>query len=59
MKERRGAGGGDTVTVARKPAEEARLGIKKVNPQVYAGVFPVSCDDYEGFRDALGKLRLC
>ncbi|MDX1694834.1 MAG: elongation factor 4, partial [Ketobacteraceae bacterium] len=31
---------------------------KKVKPQVYAGLFPVSADDYESFRDALGKLSL-
>jgi GTP-binding protein LepA len=29
-----------------------------VKPQVYAGLFPVSSDDYENFRDALGKLSL-
>ncbi|HHU8859523.1 TPA: elongation factor 4, partial [Escherichia coli] len=33
-------------------------GFKKVKPQVYAGLFPVSSDDYEAFRDALGKLSL-
>ena len=27
-------------------------------PQVYAGMFPISSDDYEAFRDALGKLSL-
>ncbi|HCD15959.1 MAG TPA: elongation factor 4, partial [Shewanella sp.] len=31
---------------------------KKVKPQVYAGVFPISTDDYENFRDALNKLSL-
>lgn len=29
-----------------------------MKPQVYAGLFPVSSDDYENFRDALGKLSL-
>ena len=40
------------------PAEKALPGFKKVKPQVYAGLFPVSSDDYEAFRDALGKLSL-
>jgi GTP-binding protein LepA len=33
-------------------------GFKKVKPQVYAGLFPVSSDDFESFRDALDKLSL-
>ncbi|KYI82174.1 hypothetical protein AIZ12_25770, partial [Salmonella enterica subsp. enterica serovar Typhimurium] len=40
------------------PAEKALPGFKKVKPQVNAGLIPVSSDDYESFRDALGKLRL-
>ena len=53
-----GAPVGDTLTLARNPAEKALPGFKKVKPQVYAGLFPVSSDDYENFRDALGKLSL-
>ena len=53
-----GAPVGDTLTGARNPAEKALPGFKKVKPQVYAGLFPVSSDDYENFRDALGKLSL-
>jgi GTP-binding protein LepA len=49
---------GDTLTLARNPADKALPGFKKVKPQVYAGLFPVSSDDYENFRDALGKLSL-
>ncbi|MDO6749930.1 elongation factor 4, partial [Gilvimarinus sp. 1_MG-2023] len=33
-------------------------GFQKVKPQVYAGLFPVSLDDFESFRDALEKLSL-
>lgn len=53
-----GAPVGDTLTLARQPAEKPLPGFKKVKPQVYAGLFPVSSDDYEAFRDALGKLSL-
>lgn len=53
-----GAPVGDTLTAAQKPADKPLPGFKKVKPQVYAGLFPVSSDDYESFRDALGKLSL-
>ncbi|MAZ77347.1 MAG: elongation factor 4 [Legionellaceae bacterium] len=53
-----GAPVGDTLTLAKSPANQALPGFKKVKPQVYAGVFPVSADDYEAFREALAKLRL-
>jgi GTP-binding protein LepA len=33
-------------------------GFQRVKPQVYAGLFTVSSDDYEAFRDALAKLAL-
>ncbi|KGK12865.1 translation elongation factor 4 [Vibrio navarrensis] len=53
-----GAPVGDTLTLAKNGAEKPLPGFKKVKPQVYAGLFPVSSDDYETFRDALGKLSL-
>jgi GTP-binding protein LepA len=54
-----GAPVGDTLTHAvNKDQVDALPGFKKVKPQVYAGMFPVSSDDYEGFRDALSKLTL-
>ncbi|KGQ23545.1 translation elongation factor 4 [Gallibacterium anatis] len=53
-----GAPVGDTLTLQHNPAEKPLPGFKKVKPQVYAGLFPVSSDDYEAFRDALGKLSL-
>ena len=37
---------------------EALAGFRKIQPQVYAGLFPVSSDDFESFRDALFKLTL-
>jgi len=53
-----GAPVGDTLTLAKAPADKPLPGFKKVKPQVYAGLFPISSDDYEAFRDALGKLSL-
>ncbi|MDG1121029.1 MAG: translation elongation factor 4 [Glaciecola sp.] len=58
IKEIHGAPVGDTITLASNPANEVLPGFKKVKPQVYAGVFPVSSDEYEDFRDALAKLSL-
>ncbi|KUJ00295.1 translation elongation factor 4 [Vibrio sp. MEBiC08052] len=53
-----GAPVGDTLTHAKHGCEKPLPGFKKVKPQVYAGLFPVSSDEYENFRDALGKLSL-
>ncbi|MFT7388648.1 MAG: GTP-binding protein LepA [Candidatus Endobugula sp.] len=54
-----GAPVGDTLTHANNSDQvEALAGFKKVKPQVYAGMFPVSSDDYESFREALAKLTL-
>lgn len=53
-----GAPVGDTLTHANRPATLALPGFKKIQPQVFAGLFPISSDDYEAFRDALAKLRL-
>ncbi|MGP1947439.1 MAG: translation elongation factor 4 [Arsenophonus sp. NC-PG7-MAG3] len=58
IKDIHGAPVGDTLTGARHPAMHVLPGFKKIKPQVYAGLFPVSSDDYEEFRDALGKLSL-
>lgn len=58
IKDIHGAPVGDTLTLAREPAEKPLPGFKKVKPQVYAGLFTTSSDDYEAFRDALGKLSL-
>jgi GTP-binding protein LepA len=58
IKEIHGAPVGDTLTLANKPAAKPLPGFKQAKPQVYAGMFPISSDDYEAFRDALEKLRL-
>ena len=53
-----GAPVGDTLTHVHHGATEALAGFKSATPQVYAGMFPVSSDDFETFREALAKLRL-
>ncbi|MEP4889880.1 MAG: translation elongation factor 4 [Aliiglaciecola sp.] len=58
IKDIQGAPVGDTITLAKAPAETALPGFQKIKPQVYAGLFPVSSDEYEDFRDALAKLTL-
>ena len=58
IKDIHGAPVGDTLTLSKNGAESALPGFKKVKPQVYAGLFPISSDDYEAFRDALEKLSL-
>ena len=58
IKEIDGAPVGDTLTHTRRPAEESLPGFQEIKPRVFAGLFPVSSDDYEDLRDALAKLRL-
>lgn len=59
IKDIHGAPVGDTIVLAKdNELVEVLPGFKKVKPQVYAGLFPVSADDFESFRDALSKLTL-
>ncbi|NKB97490.1 MAG: elongation factor 4 [Pseudomonadales bacterium] len=58
IKEIQGAPVGDTLVSARSPDVEQLPGFARVKPQVYAGLFPVSSDDFESFREALEKLVL-
>lgn len=53
-----GAPVGDTLTEEKRPCDEPLPGFMAVQPRVFAGLFPVSSDDYENFREALQKLRL-
>lgn len=53
-----GAPVGDTLTLAKNSCEAPLSGFKQVQPRVFAGMFPISSDDYENFREALQKLRL-
>ena len=58
IKDIHGAPVGDTITLAEAPAAEPLVGFQQANPQVYAGIYPVSTDDCEAFREALAKLTL-
>ncbi|ADZ90387.1 translation elongation factor 4 [Marinomonas mediterranea] len=58
IKDIHGAPVGDTITHIATQNVEQLDGFQKVKPQVYAGLFPVSSDDYEDFRVALEKLTL-
>ncbi len=58
IKDIHGAPVGDTITHTKTPGVESLPGFQKVKPQVYAGLFPISSDDFENFRDALDKLSL-
>ncbi|MFV8833853.1 translation elongation factor 4 [Aquisalimonas sp. APHAB1-3] len=53
-----GAPVGDTLTHKHAPCAERVPGFKVVQPRVFAGMFTISSEDYEAFRDALSKLRL-
>ena len=58
IKDIKGAPVGDTLIAGNAPDTESLPGFKEVKPQVYAGIFTINADDYEDFRDALGKLTL-
>ena len=58
IKEIDGAPVGDTITLESRPAATPLPGFRQIKPRVFAGLFPVNSEDYEGFRDALAKLKL-
>ena len=58
IKDIKGAPVGDTLISASHQETPALPGFQSIKPQVYAGIFTVNADDYEDFRDALGKLTL-
>ncbi|WP_029407360.1 translation elongation factor 4 [Thiomicrorhabdus sp. Milos-T2] len=53
-----GAPVGDTLVDATQPEVEALPGFKEAQPRVFAGLFPISSDQYEDLRESLRKLRL-
>ncbi len=58
IKELKAAKVGDTVTLVARPAASALPGFKEVQPQVFAGLFPVEANQYDALRDSLEKLKL-
>ncbi|AKJ03378.1 GTP-binding protein LepA [Archangium gephyra] len=58
VKELQDAKVGDTVTEELRPTDAPFPGFKEVKPMVFSGIFPVDSEQYEGLRDALGKLKL-
>jgi GTP-binding protein LepA len=58
IKELKAAQVGDTITLAERPAAEPLPGFKEIQPQVFAGLYPVEANQYEALRDALEKLHL-
>ncbi len=58
IKELKDAKVGDTVTLVANPASTPLPGFKEVQPQVFAGLFPVESNQYEALRDSLEKLKL-
>ncbi len=58
IKELANAKVGDTVTLEGKQAVEALPGFKEVQPQVFAGLYPVESNQFEALRNALEKLQL-
>jgi len=58
IKEVHGAPVGDTITHAKEPADEPLPGFQPLQPQVFAGIFPVDSSDYPDLREALDKLQL-
>lgn len=49
---------GDTITHIDQPCENAIAGFQEVKPMVFAGVYPIDPNDYEGLRSSLEKLQL-
>jgi GTP-binding protein LepA len=58
IKEIDGAPVGDTITLVDRKAAEPLPGFEEMKPRVFAGLYPVSSDDYEDLREALQKLKL-
>ncbi|MFZ0712014.1 MAG: translation elongation factor 4 [Terrimicrobiaceae bacterium] len=49
---------GDTLTDARKPAQEPLLGFQDVHPMVFSGIYPINTADFEHLKAAMSKLQL-
>jgi|TARA_B110000037_G_scaffold19316_1_gene20547 GTP-binding protein LepA len=58
IKELASAKVGDTVTLVKEKAEEPLPGFKEIKPQVFAGLYPIESNQFDGLRTAFEKLQL-
>jgi GTP-binding protein LepA len=58
IKELASAKVGDTVTLVKEKAEVALPGFKEIKPQVFAGLYPIESNQFDGLRTAFEKLQL-
>ncbi|WP_186405993.1 translation elongation factor 4 [Candidatus Accumulibacter aalborgensis] len=58
IKELQAAKVGDTLTLLERPAADALPGFKEIKSQVFAGLYPVESNQYDGLRESLEKLKL-
>lgn len=49
---------GDTITLADNPTDEPLEGYRKLNPMVFAGLYPVDSSDFNDLRESLERLQL-
>ncbi len=49
---------GDTITLSKNKADEALPGFKEIQPQVFAGLYPIESNQFDALRTALEKLKL-
>ncbi|MBA4365887.1 MAG: translation elongation factor 4 [Caldisericia bacterium] len=49
---------GDTVTGALRPTAEPIPGYRPVLPMVFAGLYPIDANDYDGLKSSLQRLQL-
>jgi len=58
IKDVHGAPVGDTITLAKDGAVKPLPGFEKMQPRVFAGLFPTEAEDFPDLRDALDRLQL-
>jgi GTP-binding protein LepA len=49
---------GDTITESQNPAAKPLPGYKDIQPMVFSGIYPVTTDDFEQLKLAMGKLQI-
>ncbi|MDF1853416.1 MAG: translation elongation factor 4 [Verrucomicrobiales bacterium] len=49
---------GDTITESRNPSAKPLPGFKDIQPMVFSGIYPVTTDDFEQLKLAMGKLQI-